>query len=330
MISLVFLGTSSGIPTLERNVSSIALVNENKSIWLFDCGDGTQIQMLRKGLVFHRITTVFITHLHGDHCYGLPGLLGMLSMRKVSHKITIVAPKGVKDMLNTIALHSQLYYSYPLEIIELESSTNLGIFGNFEVFARKLKHRVPCFGYVLRELPMKGLFSSEIALKLGVPRGPILGALAKSSISQVTTDSGKIIHRDECLEPPILGRKVTILGDTCDSSEIEEIAAQSDILIHETTFDSSLATLVEKTGHSTTKMAAEFAQKISAKKLIISHFSARYGNENQRGSHNKNNNDDHDGDNGVSYLTVNDLLKETQQFCGDKIEVSSKTLHYAF
>eukprot|EP01125_Pyxidicula_operculata_P003744 TRINITY_DN1500_c0_g1_i1.p1 TRINITY_DN1500_c0_g1~~TRINITY_DN1500_c0_g1_i1.p1 ORF type:complete len:321 (-),score=43.01 TRINITY_DN1500_c0_g1_i1:59-1021(-) len=292
MKSVVFLGTSSGIPTKDRNVSSIALIHKDKKIWLFDCGDGTQIQMIRKGLVFMRIHKIFITHLHGDHCYGLPGVLAMLSMKKVTHPIELFGPKGIKEFIMVQSNLTQSHYSYPLNIVEFDGPTDLRISNNsgggggdddddfyvgnnnfiIELFARPLTHRVPCFGYTLKQLPVPGNFDGSKAVALGVPKS-LIPHLRKNK--EITLDTGVVVKASDCLRM-IEGKKITILGDTSDSSQIADVSHGSDLLIHESTFDAKETERALKTGHSTSRMAGSFAKQIAAKKLVITHFSARY------------------------------------------------------
>jgi len=152
--------------------------------------------MIRKGLAFQRIERIFITHLHGDHFYGLPGLLAMLSMKKIEHPVEVFGPTGIKNLLDAIFTTSQLYINYKLDVIELTEAQNLGIRGDWQIDACPIVHRVPCFGFVFKE-NILGTFDSSLALAKGVPKGALLGKL--SSGTDVKLEDGTIVRRDDCL-----------------------------------------------------------------------------------------------------------------------------------
>ena len=237
--------------------------------------DSLQAQIIKAKLSFKKISHIFITHLHGDHCYGTPGLLAMLSMIGVEHNVFLAGPKGIKKYLQTVFEVTQLFLKYTLEIFEMEEDKpfELAQVEGLKVEAYPLKHRVQCFGYVIKEKERPGKFESKIALVKGVEKASIPKLLKGESVQ---TCGGKILKKEDCLGPNIKGRKIVILGDTSDSKSIEQAAFGCDVILHECTFDKSMKERAEKTGHSTSEMAARFADKIQAKNLILTHFSARY------------------------------------------------------
>jgi len=270
---LIFLGTSSGIPTLTRGVSSSALVLDSKNIWLFDCGEGTQVQFMKARLNFTKVTRIFITHLHGDHFFGLPGFLAMRTMKKATEPLEIFGPAGIQDLLATIFKATQSFHSYPITVTDLSEPIIAPEAEEIVVYPFPIVHRVPCWGYVLKETPRPGKFSTEKAVGLGVPKSK-LGTLAKNN--PVTLENGTVINTSDCLFPHTPGRHLVLLGDTCDPSSVLEAGQGCDILVHETTFEAKETEIALKSGHSTTEMAGKFAAALNAKNLIITHFSARY------------------------------------------------------
>jgi ribonuclease Z len=209
--TLTFLGTSSGIPTLSRNVSSVALQISPCDVWLVDCGDGTQRQLLTAGIPFARVRGVFITHLHGDHCYGLVPLLAMISMVcPKTEQLFVVGPVGIAEFITQQRQCTDLHLSYQLDIIELQhhvTHDNVRIPTThtqpFNITACPLKHRVPCFGYVFREIG-KQCFDAQIASKMGVS-GRDLGLLARG---ESVTISGVTITKEQCMGAPLPARLI--------------------------------------------------------------------------------------------------------------------------
>jgi len=221
-------------------------------------------------------------------------MLAMKAMKGGTSPVEVFGPYGIKEYLDSVFRLSELTLSYPLDVIELNEETFIGIRDNFEIRAAPLVHRVPCFGYSIKELERPGKFLSSKALEFGVPNIRINELIQEKFI---TLDDGKNINYQDCLDHPFRGRHIVVLGDTCDSMSIAMIAEDCDILIHETTFDKSLKEHSIEAGHSTTEMAAEFAILVKAKKLIITHFSSRYH------THAK--------------ITVNDLFKEVEDKCNN-------------
>ena len=240
---------------------------------MFDCGEATQHQILRTTVKPRKIEKIFITHLHGDHIYGLPGLLGSRSFLGGEELLTIYGPKGIKDWLEVTLITSQTHLKYPLKIIEIEEGI---IFEDeqFLVEARLLEHVVPCFGYRVTQKQLAPELLIEKADELGVPRGPLLRLL--KSGQDVELPNGNVVRSSEVTGEPKEGFKLVVLGDTryCENSIL--LAKESDVLIHEGTFDTGTEGLAREYGHSTIVDAANVCEKAGAKNLIVNHISARF------------------------------------------------------
>lgn len=274
-MQILFLGTGAGMPSKQRNTSSmiLKLLEERGSNWMFDCGEATQHQILRTTVKPRKIEKIFITHLHGDHIYGLPGLLGSRSFLVGDELLTIYGPKGIKDWLEVTLITSQTHLKYPLKIIEIEEGI---IFEDeqFIVEARLLEHVVPCFGYRVTQKQLAPELLIEKADALGVPRGPLLRLL--KSGQDVELPNGNVVRSSEVTGEPKEGFKLAVLGDTryCENSIL--LAKESDVLIHEGTFDTGTEELAREYGHSTIVDAANVCEKAGAKNLIVNHISARF------------------------------------------------------
>ncbi|MEK4521849.1 ribonuclease Z [Psychrobacillus sp. FSL W7-1457] len=280
-MQILFLGTGAGMPSKQRNTSSmiLKLLEERGTYWMFDCGEATQHQILRTTIKPRKLEKIFITHLHGDHIYGLPGLLGSRSFLAGDEQLTIYGPKGVKDWLEVTLSTSQTRLKYPLQIVEIEEGI---IFEDeqFIVEARLLEHVIPCYGFRVTQKQLPPELLIEKADALGVPRGPLL-RLLKSGEDVVLPD-GKTVKSSDVTGQPKNGFKVTVLGDTrhCENSIV--LAKDSDILIHEGTFDIGTEELAREYGHSTIIDAANVCESAGAKHLIVNHISARFMAEDLR------------------------------------------------
>ncbi|MBI4393019.1 MAG: ribonuclease Z [Euryarchaeota archaeon] len=270
-MDIVFLGTSASWPSADRNVASIAL-HRGGEVILFDCGEGTQRQFQRSGLSYMDVSKIFITHLHGDHFLGLIGLIQTMYLNERQAPLHIYGPDGIRD--NVMNLLSLGYFKpdYNIVIEELEDKDVVD-FGSYSVAARAVKHNVHNLGYALVERPRPGRFNKERALELGVPEGPSFSKLQAGE--QVETPAGKIIKPEQVLGPSRPGRKVAYSGDALPSESMVELAHGADVLIHDSTFHSDYKEANEY-GHSTSAQAAFIAKKAQVRKLILTHFSARY------------------------------------------------------
>lgn len=272
------MGTGAGMPTKQRNVTAIALrfYENNGNFWLFDCGEGTQHQLMNSPLKLSKLEKIFITHLHGDHLYGLPGVLTSRSYQGGNGSLTVYGPKGLKALTESILQVSQARLGYALKIIEIEGGTILED-SKFTVRAEKLEHRIESFGYSVEEKERAGRLNVELLRQLGVPSGPIYGRLKDGE--DVRLKDGRLLKSDELLGPSTPGRKVVIMGDTRICVQEKGLADSADVLVHEGTFASDLESLAHTYYHSTVVEAAQLAKEASVSTLILTHFSSRYQGE---------------------------------------------------
>ncbi|CAD5921306.1 Ribonuclease Z [Planktothrix tepida] len=273
-MQITFLGTSSGVPTRSRNVSSLALrLPQRAEIWLFDCGEGTQHQFLRSDLKVSQISRIFITHLHGDHIFGLTGLLASCGLAGNAKRIDIYGPAGLSDYLQACVRYSQTHFSYPVKVHTIQPGM---IFEDeeYQVVCGYLKHRVTAFGYRIIEKDKPGRFDVEKAKKLGIPPGPIYAQLKQGQT--VTLADGRTIRGTELCGVPQIGRKFVYCTDTVFCEGAVELAQDADVLVHEATFSHQDAEMAFQRLHSTSTMAAQVALAAGAKQLMMTHFSPRY------------------------------------------------------
>lgn len=273
-LQITFLGTSSGVPTRSRNVSSVALrLPQRSEVWLFDCGEGTQHQFLRSDLKISQISRIFVTHMHGDHIFGLMGLLASCGMAGNVSSIEIYGPAALEPYLNNCRKYSQTHFSYPITF----HAVSPGIVfedKNFVVNCEQLEHRVTAFGYRISEKSKTGRFDSEKAKKLGIPFGPLYGQLKKGEIVQLP--DGRTFNGADFCGPEIEGRSLVYCTDTIFCDAAVRLSDQADVLIHESTFAHQDAEMAYERLHSTSTMAAQVAHLASVKHLILTHFSPRY------------------------------------------------------
>ncbi len=274
-MQITFLGTSSGVPTRSRNVSAVALrLPQRGEFWLFDCGEGTQQQLLHSDLNISQLTRVFITHLHGDHVYGLLGLLATCGMSAHARRIDVYGPRGIEEYVREVGrVTYQANYPYPLgvntigegEVCEDEE---------YVVTCAPLKHRVISYGYRVTEKDRPGHFDVERARAAGIPPGPLYGRL--KSGERVTLPDGRAFDGADFCGPAQKGRSVVYSTDTTYCRSAVELARDADLLIHEATFSSDEEDLARRSMHSTAAMAARVASEARARLLVLTHFSPRY------------------------------------------------------
>ncbi|MFD2679602.1 ribonuclease Z [Bacillus seohaeanensis] len=277
-MELLFLGTGAGVPAKLRNVTSIALklLEERGTVWLFDCGEATQHQILHTSLKPRRIEKIFITHLHGDHIYGLPGLLGSRSFQGGDSLLTVYGPKGIKEFIDVSLSVSGTHLQYPLDIREIEEGV---VFEDeyFLVIAKKLDHALPTLGYRVVEKDKHGKLQVDRLKERGISPGPLYKKLKNGE--SVTLENGTVLHGKEFLGPNIKGRVVTILGDTRPCQEAIELGKSANLLVHEATFNRGQAKMAHDYYHSTTEQAAEVAKQAGVAMLYLTHISSRFGKE---------------------------------------------------
>ncbi|HLS08558.1 ribonuclease Z [Lentibacillus sp.] len=274
-MELNFLGTGSGVPSKERNVSAIALklLQEQNSIWLFDCGEATQHQILHTNIKPRKITKIFITHMHGDHIFGLPGLLSSRSFQGGEELLTIYGPEGIKDYIDTSLAVSGTTLTYPLSIIEFTEG-KLFEDAQFTVSCKKLDHGIASYGFRITEKDKPGKLLADKLKAAGIEPGPIYQQIKENDV--VRTNDGQIIHRKQFIGSDKKGRVITIMGDTRASHHNRTFVEGSDVLVHEATFGHEKADLAKAYFHSTTKQAATLADESNVEKLVLTHISSRY------------------------------------------------------
>ncbi len=272
-MEITFLGTSSAVHSKDRNHPSIALKAFGETM-LFDCGEATQKQMISSNISPMKISKIFLTHYHGDHILGLPGLLQSMSLSGRETKLTIYGPKGLDKVKNAIYSLGYCAIDYPVEFIEIEPGT---IVDNDQYFiqAERVRHTVPTLAYSIEE-KKKPRFLREKAIELGVPVGPDFGRLHNGEEVEV---NGKIIKPEQVLGEPRKGVKITYSGDTKPCEEMIMFARDSTLLIHESTFVEEDKVNADEHAHSTSVDAAYIARESNSKKLILTHISTRYTKE---------------------------------------------------
>lgn len=275
-MQLEFLGTGAGSPGKFRNVTSTALrlLDERNEVWLFDVGEGTQHQILRTTLKPRKIAKIFITHLHGDHIFGLPGLLSSRSFQGGDEPLTIYGPVGVRDFVQTALRVSGTHLSYPLKFHEITKAETVFEDTTFKVSCEPLDHRIACFGYRVEEADHPGELQADRLKALNIPSGPVYGQLKAGKT--VTLPDGRTINGQDYIAAPQKGRTVTILGDTRRTPHAVSLAQDADALVHESTFGKDEGKLAHNYYHSTSTQAAQVAQQAGVKQLLLAHISARY------------------------------------------------------
>ena len=272
-MEVTFLGTSSAVHSKDRNHPSIA-VKAFGDVFLFDCGEGTQRQLLFTNVSPMKISKIFITHFHGDHILGLPGLLQSMSLNGRESKLTVYGPKGLNKLKDAIYSLGYCAIEYPVEFIEIDTGI-VDETDEYVISAQSVRHNVPSLAYSIEE-KKKPRFLREKAIELGVPVGPAFGKLRNGESVEI---DGKIIKPEQVLGPPRKGIKLTYSGDTRPCEEMIMFAKDSTLLIHESTFIQKEAQNAEDYGHSTSQDAAFVARESNSEKLIITHISTRYGEE---------------------------------------------------
>ncbi len=272
---LVFLGTSAGVPTESRSLPSLALVWSGEII-LFDVGEGTQHRMIKAQLSPVKVTKIFITHMHGDHVLGLPGLIMTMSLMKRTQPLEVFGPPGIKTFLNCLlpTIHEdEESTKFSIIVNEITQDGLVVSEKDYEVYSIKVKHSIENRAYKFVEKDRPGKFNEEVANKLGIPEGPLRKELIEG---KSITLNGKVITPEMVVGPPRPGFKLVYTGDTAYSENLVEFSKDVDILVHESTFDSSKEDAAKKVFHSLASDAAVVAALSRAKKLVLTHFSARY------------------------------------------------------
>ncbi|MFB6162223.1 MAG: ribonuclease Z [Halococcoides sp.] len=274
---MTFLGTSGAVPTTERNPSAVMIEREGERL-LFDAGEGTQRQMMRYGTGFD-VEHVFVTHLHGDHVLGLPGLLQTWDFNDRTDPVAIHVPRGTRGRIRQL-IDAVGEPSLPVGIHEVGGGDVALDAEEYSVEAVETTHRTASVGYALVEDDRKGRFDREKAEEeLGIPPGPKYSRLHRG---EPVDHDGRTIQPDEVVGPPRPGRRVVYTGDTMATTAVREAAQEADLLIHDATFAEDRRERARTTGHATARDAGELAQRADAKRLALTHISARYAGDADR------------------------------------------------
>jgi ribonuclease Z len=274
-LSIRFLGTAASRPTVERNVASLALMREGETL-LFDCGEGTQRQMMRYHVSF-ALSDVFFTHFHADHIIGIIGLMRTMDMQGRTEGLRLWGPRGATRVLRRAEQFGFEGLDFPVEIRELVPDQPLRRDG-YQIIPFSVDHRGSAsLGYALVEETRKGRFNPDIARQLGIPEGPLWGQIHRGV--PVTLPDGRAVDPSLLVGPPRPGRRIVITGDTRPCATTTEMARNADLLVHEATFGDEEAERAAETGHSTAREAALVARVAEVRRLVLTHFSARYSHD---------------------------------------------------
>ncbi|THE63861.1 ribonuclease Z [Salinadaptatus halalkaliphilus] len=271
-LRVTFLGTAGAIPTTERNPSGIFVAREGEQL-LFDAGEGTQRQLMRFGTGF-AISQLFVTHTHGDHVLGIPGLLQTMAFNDREDPLTIHTPRGTREQLRNLIEALNTRPSFPVHINEHVAGDIAYRTDEYEVRTLDTDHDTRSLGYALLEDDRKGRFDRERAEELGVPVGPKFSQLHEGT--PVELEGGTVVHPEQVVGDPRPGRSIVYTGDTRPTTATIEAADEPDLLIHDATFADDRAERATKTAHSTARGAGEIAARAGAKRLALVHISSRY------------------------------------------------------
>jgi ribonuclease Z len=274
MLNVTFLGTAGSLPTPERNPSAI-LINREGEMILFDCGEGTQRQMMRARTGMMRLNYIFITHLHADHILGIPGLLETMAFQGRDKPLTIAGPTHTKHMLETFKAVCYFSRNFDVKAVEMEPGDFLRMDG-CQVEAIETHHSVPSLGYCLKEDMRLGRFDRDTAISLGIPPGPLFGKLQHG---QEIEAKGRIVRPQDVMGPARPGRKIVYTGDTRPCKSVESASFGADLLIHDCALSDDMADWARETKHSTAKEASEVAKLAKVQQLVLTHISSRYSDD---------------------------------------------------
>jgi ribonuclease Z len=262
------------VPTRARNVSGVALrLPQRAEVWLFDCGEATQHQLQRTPLKISQISRIFITHLHGDHLFGLMGLIATCGMAGQAQEMNIYGPDGLAEYVRACAELSRTTLSDTLKIHTVEPGL-IYEDDEYTVTCQPLRHRITSYGYRVTECDRPGRFDVERARALGIPSGPVYGCLKNGE--SVELADGRVVHGREFNAPPVAGRSIAYCTDTMYCTNSVLLAERADVLIHEATFADEDEPLAVQSMHSTATVAARVASEAQVRQLLLTHFSPRY------------------------------------------------------
>lgn len=313
MLKLTFLGTSAGVPTKQRNVTALAIEclnphtsgvqqgsrqqnNQNKKSrpWvLIDCGEGTQQQLLHTKLSLHQLAAICITHVHGDHCYGLPGLLASAAMSGRREPLTLIAPKAIATLLDAITVTTELYLPFALNFVAIEevlaeqgdtNKVNISLSDQhqLEIDIALLSHRVASHGFGITQTISRRILNTHKLVADGIPASALWGRLQQGE--DVTTEDNRQLHSVDYVDEEIQRTRVVVAGDNDTPNCLNKAVVNADLLVHEATYTHEVMMAIQARNpdydpmHSSAHVVGTFAQKMNLKNIILTHFSARYQN----------------------------------------------------
>ena len=307
MLKLTFLGTSAGVPTKQRNVTALAIeclnpyssgANQQQKKksrpWvLIDCGEGTQQQLLHTKLSLHQLEAICITHVHGDHCYGLPGLLASAAMSGGTAALTLIAPKAIATLLEAITVTTELYFPFAINFMAIEDllsepndehkgkvTINLDHQHQLVIDIHPLSHRVASYGFAMTETISRRTLNTDKLTAAGIPASALWGRLQQGE--DVVTEDGRKLYSEDYVDNDSQRTRVVIAGDNDTPERLREAVAGADLLVHEATYTHEVLNKIQAKNpdfdpmHSSAQLVGQFAQKYELKNLILTHFSARY------------------------------------------------------
>jgi ribonuclease Z len=269
---IVFLGTGAALPTPERRTSAAALLYEGEML-LFDCGEGTQLQLRKAGLRHGRLSRIFITHMHGDHVIGIMGLLMTMELSGRERPIELYGPPALADYVATSTRLLSTGFSYPIIFHEVQAGVVCQT-ATYTIECLPLNHRILTYGYALQEQDKPGTFDVARAEALGIPKGPLYGHLQRGQA--VTLSDGRMVYPHDVLGPPKRGRRMAYCLDTRPCPEGAILARDADLLLHDSTLAPGAEQEAAQKGHSTSRQAAVLAKEAGVKRLVLTHISSRY------------------------------------------------------
>jgi ribonuclease Z len=274
-LSVRFLGTSASRPTVERNVTSLAVRRGGETL-LFDCGEGTQRQMMRYGVAFN-VADIFFTHMHADHILGVTGLVRTMALQGRTEPMRLYGPPKSERLLRQAVTLGSDKQHFPISYVELTPGEPL-VRDGYSILPYPVEHGgAMALGFALIENIRLGRFNPDLARSMGIPEGPLWGQIHKAH--ELTLPDGRVVHPSELVGPARAGRKLVFTGDARPSDQTVEVASGADLLIHEATFADEEAPLAIETGHSTAREAATVAERASVRHLVLTHISSRYSRD---------------------------------------------------
>ncbi len=271
MLRVIFLGTGGSLPTRNRNPSAI-MVNRKGELLLFDCGEGTQQQMMRARTGMMSLSSIFVSHFHADHFLGIPGLIQTMSFIGRKEPLLIYGPEGTREFTELFKAFGFFNFKYEIYGIQLKPG-DIVERKDYVIRALKTEHSIPSLGYALIENPRPGRFNREKAVELGIPPGPLFAELQKGNSLEI---DGKFVKPEDVMGSLRPGRTVVYSGDTRPCESILEASRDADLLIHDCSFSDEMTDWAEESGHSTAGEVAALAKEARVRRLILTHISSRY------------------------------------------------------